>query len=77
MSMTKDQIKSAALALDPNERQALVEELWLSLDGPDQSAIDAAWLDEVRRRDAALAAGGMTTSPVDEAVARVLSRGRP
>jgi len=55
--MTKEQVKSAALQLDPSERQALAEELLLSIDGEQSSTIDAAWLDEVRRRDDDFSAG--------------------
>jgi len=74
--MTKDQILAEAMALGPEQREALAEELWQSLDGARQAAVDAAWLEEVRRRDAAFAAGQDSESPLDEAVARVLARGR-
>lgn len=77
MSMTKDQILAEAMALAPDDREVLVEELWLSLDGGSQGEVDTAWLNEARRRDAAFAAGQDTESSVDEAIARVLSRGRP
>ena len=69
MSMTKDQIFAEAMVLGPDEREALAEELWLSLNGGQQAAVDAAWLEEVRRRDAAFAAGQDTELTVDEAVA--------
>ena len=76
MPMTKDQIFAEAMALGPDEREALAEDLLLSLDPARQAAVDAAWLEEVRRRDAAFAAGQDTESPLDEAVARVLARAR-
>lgn len=76
MPMTKDQIFTEALALGPDEREALAEELWMSLGGVSQAAVDAAWLVEVRRRDAAFAAGLETASPLDEVLARVLARTR-
>jgi hypothetical protein len=74
--MTKDQILAEAMALEPEQREALAHELWESSGGARQAAVDAAWLEEVRRRDAAFAAGQDTESPLDEAVARVLARGR-
>ena len=74
--MTRDQIVAEAMALDPVEREALAEELLLSLSEADREAIDAAWLAEVRRRDAAFAKGEISASPVDDAVARVLSRAK-
>ena len=76
MSMTKDQILAEAMALGPDEREALAEELWLSLNGGQQAAVDAAWLEEVRRRDAAFAAGQIQDSDLDEVMARLLARGR-
>ena len=57
MTLTKEQLKSAALQLDPAEREALAEELLLSIDGADREEIDAAWLAEARRRDADFRAG--------------------
>ena len=61
----------AALDLDPAEREALAEELLLSVGGAEREAIDAAWLAEARRRDAALLAGKTRVSPVDEVVGRL------
>jgi putative addiction module component (TIGR02574 family) len=76
MAMTKDQILSEAMALGPDEREALAEELWLSLNGERQKEVDAAWLEEVRRRDAAFAAGEVQASDLDDVMARLLARGR-
>lgn len=76
MPMTKDQILAAAMALDPRERERLADELLRTLSDDDCRAIDEAWLKEVRDRDAALAAGEITASPVDEVIARVPSRAR-
>jgi hypothetical protein len=44
--MTREQIKSAAMDLDPVEREALAEELLLRLSETDCSAIEQAWLTE-------------------------------
>jgi putative addiction module component (TIGR02574 family) len=76
MPMTKDQILAEAMALDADEREALAEELWLSLNGGRQEAVDAASLEEVRRRDAAFAAGQIQASDLDDVMVRLLARGR-
>jgi putative addiction module component (TIGR02574 family) len=76
MPMTKEQILEAAKELDEAEREELVEELLLSLPENQLSHIEAAWLEEVKRRDAAFRAGQMTASPVDEVITRILSKAR-
>jgi putative addiction module component (TIGR02574 family) len=76
MSLTRDQIKSAALSLAPAEREALAEELLLSVADADQAAIDAAWLEESYRRDADLASGRTSAKPVEEVIARLQSNAR-
>jgi putative addiction module component (TIGR02574 family) len=45
-----EQILSAALALPPEKRAMLTERLLVSLDGPNQKTIDAAWTEEVEKR---------------------------
>jgi putative addiction module component (TIGR02574 family) len=77
MPLTREQIKSAALSLDPAEREVLAEELLLSLSDVDQAEIDAAWLAEAHRRDADYAAGKTTAKPVDEVLARLQAKARP
>ena len=50
MSSNFEEILSAALSLPPEQRAALADHLLVSLDGPDQKAIDAAWAEEAERR---------------------------
>ena len=45
-----DEILKAALALPPGARAMLADHLLVSLDGPNQKEIDAAWAEEVERR---------------------------
>ncbi len=75
MPLTKDQIRNAALELDPIEREALAEELLLSISGGEREAIDAAWLAEARRRDAAYQRGETQAKDVDEVITRLKSSG--
>ena len=74
MTLTKEQIRSAALQMDPTDRGALAEELWLSLTQSEQEEIDKAWLEEAYRRDAELKAGRMSTVSVDEVMDRLMRK---
>ncbi len=76
MALTKDEIKDAALKLDPAEREMLAEELLLSVSQSERGAIDSAWLVEARRRDADFTAGKCHAKPVDQVVARLEQKAR-
>lgn len=76
MPLTKDQIMTEALQLDPLEREALAEELLLSLSESDCRAIDAAWLEEAKRRSEAYREGRETAKPVDEVISRIRASAR-
>ncbi len=71
MSMSKDQIKDAAMQLNAVEREALAEELLLSLSDNQREEIDAAWIQEVKRRDQAFLSGETSAKPVDEVISRI------
>jgi hypothetical protein len=75
MPLTKDQIRVAALELDPVEREALAEELLLSISDGEREAIDAAWLAEARLRDAAYQRGETTAKDPDEVIRRLKAGG--
>jgi hypothetical protein len=76
MTMTKEQIRTAALQLDPADREALAEELLLSIGDADREAVDAAWLAEVARRDADFVAGKTGAKPVAAVIERLLAKAR-
>ena len=76
MVLSKDQIKSAALKLEPAERESLAEELLLSLDNADREAMDAAWLAESRRRDTEFQSGKMGAKAVEELINRLERKAR-
>ena len=76
MTLTRDQIKAAALRLAPADREALAEELLLSIDEADRNAIETAWLGEARRRDADFAAGRITAKPAGQVIDRLLRKAR-
>ena len=62
MNARLDHVIDEALALDPNERSAVVIALLDSLDGGDEASVAKAWLDEIRQRKHDLRAGA--TQPV-------------
>lgn len=45
-----EEILTAALALPPESRAMLADRLLVSLDGPNQRPIDAAWAEEAERQ---------------------------
>ncbi len=71
MSLTRQELKSEAMKLAPADREALAEELLLSIDNTSREAIDAAWLAEVHRRDEAFEAGKAVATPVADVIARL------
>jgi putative addiction module component (TIGR02574 family) len=74
MPMTKEQILTHAMTLGAGEREALAEELLQSIAEGDRAALDAAWLAETRSREEAFARGEMSTSPLEDVLARVRSK---
>jgi hypothetical protein len=76
LSLTRDQIKDAALKLNPHEREHLAEELLLSINGAERDSIDLAWLTEARRRGESLASGATSAKPVDEVIERLTFKAR-
>ena len=77
MAMTKEQIRSAAMQLDPAERESLAEELLLSVSDAEREEIERAWLEEARRRTAAYKAGLTAGKPVNEVLDRLTRKIRP
>ena len=73
-SMTKEQIKSAAMELDPVERESLADELLLSLSQAEQDEIDEAWLAEARRRDAVFTATKSLAKNANDVAERLLKQ---
>jgi len=63
--MTNREMLKQALALDPEQRFELVEEILHSLDRPDP-AIDAVWIEEAERRLAAYRSGKVRGIPAED-----------
>lgn len=69
MSLTYQQVAHAAMQLSPDQRVALAEKLWVSVDTPEATA--AAWDEEIARRVAQLDAGEVATVPAEQVFAEL------
>ena len=74
MNTTADTILGTALALPPDERAWLAEELIASLDQGKDSAVDSAWAAEIERRIAEGESGKVETVSWEDARARIRAR---
>jgi putative addiction module component (TIGR02574 family) len=52
--------------LSASDKEALLRLLWEDLDGPSDPDVDAAWLDEVRRRGQQIDSGKIELVPADQ-----------
>ena len=73
MAMTKDQIFSEAMALQPDDRQKLAEDLFQSVE---TEPLTPEQQEELRRRALAIDRGEMALIPADEALRRLRERAR-
>lgn len=69
---TLEEIRSQVLALGPDERAGLIEDLLASLGPTNYREIASAWVDEGERRLDAYASGAMATVSLEESRRRVL-----
>jgi hypothetical protein len=76
ISMTVEELRRAALALDPSLRASLAHELLNSLETLSDAEIEQLWVEEVLRRDAELDAGTAGTISAEDALARARARRR-
>lgn len=49
-----------------SDKEALLQLLWEELDGPSDPNVEAAWLEEVRRRGQQIEAGQVELLPTDQ-----------
>jgi len=71
MTQEAAEIRRRALALSPEERSDLAATLIDSLDPAEQSAIDAAWQEEISRRIKDLDSGKVQPISQEEFLARL------
>mgnify|MGYP001589460643 FL=1 len=72
MARPLKEIEQELMNLSHEERARLAHELIVSLDQDEQTeeGVEAAWLEEVKRRDAEIDRGEVQTIPADEALRR-------
>jgi putative addiction module component (TIGR02574 family) len=70
--MTTDQIEQELLKLPTAERARIAERLISSLD--EDAEIEAAWIEEVRRRDQEIQSGAVRTIPLEDALKSIRER---
>jgi len=73
MARPLQEIEQELLHLPQAERARLAHRLIVSLDEdlPPDEGIEAAWLEEIKRRDAEIERGGVPAIPAEEAMRRV------
>ena len=73
MARSLKEIEQELLHLPQAERARLAHRLIVSLDEdlPPDEGIEAAWLEEIKRRDAEIERGDVQTIPAEEAMRRV------
>ena len=69
-----EDIKNAALALPPDARAMLAEDLLKSLEAKNQKQIDSLWAQEAERRDNEIESGVVTAIPGEEVLSRLRTR---
>ena len=74
MPMTKEQIYAEAIALDVREREALAEELLLTVDDGTREEVDAPWAEEIERRIAEYERGEVKAIPGDQVLRELRAR---
>jgi putative addiction module component (TIGR02574 family) len=74
MALTKEQILTEAMALNPREREAIAEELWLSIDKQTKEELAAAWANEIHSRVDKAARGEGSSKPVEEVLSRLRNK---
>ena len=67
LAIIEDEVRSLSTA----EKETLLRVLWEELDGPAYQDVEAAWLDEVRRRSDEIDSGTAKTTPSEQVFARL------
>ena len=73
MARPVQKIQEEIRALSTSEKEELLRSLWEELDGLADPDVDAAWLEEVRRRDHELDQGLVESIPAGEVFERLRS----
>jgi len=77
MTADSKRVMDAALALPPDDRAELAEQLIRSLDENHQADLEAAWHTEIEHRLDEIDRGGVALIPADEAIRLLRQRMKP
>lgn len=69
--MGRAELIEQALKLDPRERAGIATRLLESLDDLSTAELDALWVDEAERRDAAVEQGHLSSRSADQVIAGI------
>lgn len=73
MNLTLQDLKTSAADLPANERAELVQFLIRSLDEPEESKVQAEWLEVADQRIADVESGDVVGIPADDVIKNLLS----
>ena len=73
MARPLEKIREDIRELSTSEKEELLRSLWEELDGPADPDVEAAWLEEVQRRDLELDQGKVESIPAEEVFQRLRS----
>ena len=71
MARPLQEIQKDVQSLSLGDKEALLRLLWEELDGVPSPKVDAAWLEEAKRRDAEMDADESQSAPAAEVFARL------
>ncbi len=73
MARPLEEIREEIRALSTSDKEELLRSLWEELDGPPDPDVEAAWLEEIQRRDLELDQGKVQSVPAEEVFKRLRS----
>jgi putative addiction module component (TIGR02574 family) len=71
MARPLEEIQEEIRTLSTSDKEELLRSLWEELDGPPDSDVEAAWLEEIQRRDLELEQGKVESVPAEEVFRRL------
>jgi len=71
MARPLEEIREEIRALSTSDKEELLRSLWEELDGPPDPDVEAAWLEEIQRRDLELEQGKVESVPAEEVFRRL------
>jgi hypothetical protein len=71
MAKALEDVQKDVLALNDEDRDSILRTLVEQLDGPPDTDVEKAWLEDVQRRSRELDEGIVTAIPADEVFARI------